>query len=233
MKIKNIVEERINALWQTYKSRDFCKYPPLSVSEVPDEGIIFIGLNPSLDKNVKNVSVSPDANIEFYPLGVHKTENYAYFKKFSDIADKVQLPWGHLDLLYMRETKQQGIRHLLEVEDGINFIYQQLMVSKDILVNLLNEKKPLIFVVNNTLSRDFLGKDRPLDYSDDQQHWMDFRFKWSNELGTYLYNGHPFFFCSMLTGQRALDIGSYERLIWHIDFVKQKMNFNQPKNNLS
>lgn len=31
--------------------------------------------------------------------------------------------------------------------------------------------------------------------------------------------GTPVFFSSMLTGQRALDLGSLERLEWHIRFV--------------
>jgi hypothetical protein len=29
----------------------------------------------------------------------------------------------------------------------------------------------------------------------------------------------PIFFTSMLTGQRALDKGSYARLIWHIKYA--------------
>jgi len=34
----------------------------------------------------------------------------------------------------------------------------------------------------------------------------------------------PIFFTSMLTGQRALDNGSFERLIWHINFVLGKIS---------
>lgn len=48
-------------------------------------------------------------------------------------------------------------------------------------------------------------------------------FKWDEELGTYTYKNNPFFFSSMLTGQRALDNGSFERLVWHIKKVKSKL----------
>lgn len=34
--------------------------------------------------------------------------------------------------------------------------------------------------------------------------------------------GTPVFFSSMLTRQRALDLGSLERLEWHIRFVRKK-----------
>lgn len=47
-------------------------------------------------------------------------------------------------------------------------------------------------------------------------------FEFCTELGTHkiirhkTLNGTPVFFTSMLSGQRALDNGSKERLIWHI-----------------
>jgi len=59
---------------------------------------------------------------------------------------------------------------------------------------------------------------------------MDFGFEFDDEIGTYriIKNDKlkhtPVFFTSMLTGQRALDLGSYERLIWHILFVLKKLN---------
>jgi len=56
-------------------------------------------------------------------------------------------------------------------------------------------------------------------YSD----FIGYDFIWDEELGTYTYKNNPFFFTSMLTGQRALDNGSFKRLIWHINFVKNKV----------
>lgn len=120
----------------------------------------------------------------------------------------------------MRETDQNKIDNLLRTERGRHFIYHQLMVTKEIINKIMDQGKKVIFVVNNTLARELLGKDKPQGIS---EHWMNYDFKLSDDLGTNVCNGHPFFFTSMLTGQRALDKGSYERLVWHIKFVKEKL----------
>lgn len=54
---------------------------------------------------------------------------------------------------------------------------------------------------------------------------MNFAFKFDNNIGTHIITepeilaSVPVFFTSMLSGQRALDIGSFERLKWHINKV--------------
>lgn len=223
MKTKDIIEDRINSIWNEYSNFSFCRLSPLSVSEISETGIIFIGLNPSLDeKNRIELENCLDKSLKYYDLdGVHK-----YFRKFPEIAKFVELPWGHMDLLYFRETNQDSINKNLFSQPGIDFIYKQLMVSKSLLDKLLSDNNLKIFVVNNTLAREFLGKDRPESYKDDQPHWMDYRFDWDENLGTFICNGHPFFFTSMLTGQRALDKGSLERLKWHLNMVKNKLHIS-------
>jgi hypothetical protein len=58
---------------------------------------------------------------------------------------------------------------------------------------------------------------------------MNFEFEFRDEFGTNVITNEPIlknvpiFFTSMLTGQRALDNGSYERLIWHMKFVLEKL----------
>jgi hypothetical protein len=210
MNTKEIVEEKINLIWKEYSTKDYCRFNPICVSEIPESGIIFIGLNPSLDKKLKPTK---NREVEFYDID----DKHKYFKKFPIISNhkNVNLTWGHLDLLYLRETNQKSIHGILKDKDGVEFIYNQLMVTKEIIDKLLSTKNPVIFIVNNSLAREFLGKDSP--------HWMNYRFVMDDSLGTYTCLGHPFFFTSMLTGQRALDNGSFERLIWHINFVKQKL----------
>ncbi|GET31572.1 hypothetical protein PbJCM13498_04350 [Prolixibacter bellariivorans] len=222
MNIQELVEKEINDLWNLYGDKEFCKLPPLSVKEILDAGLMFIGINPSVSKNdrVKLIE-EKEKRVGFYFL--EHRDNHKYFAKFTEIAEKTDLPWSHLDLLYIRETEQNKIKSLLKTDDGIQFIYRQLMVSKSVIDKLISKTELVVFVVNNTLAREFLGKDRPNHYDDAQEHWMNYRFVWNDELGTYTCNGHPFFFTSMLTGQRALDNGSFERLIWHIRFVKSKL----------
>jgi hypothetical protein len=41
-----------------------------------------------------------------------------------------------------------------------------------------------------------------------------------DNIGTYRFNENtPVFLSGMLTGRHALDLGSYERLKWHLKFV--------------
>lgn len=222
--VEDIVKDKIKNLWRESSQKVTFNIPPLSIKEIPDAEIIFIGLNPSLNEEDKrNLLNEFNKTLEFYNLNHDSEDIHNYFKKFQLISKETGLSWGHFDLLFIRETKQEKVKKLLENQAGLEFIYQQLMVSKVVLNKLINGDKPKIFVVNNTLAREFLGKDRPKNYSEDKEHWMNYKFEWNEKLGTYIYNKCPFFFSSMLTGQRALDIGSLERLIWHIRYVKKQM----------
>ena len=55
---------------------------------------------------------------------------------------------------------------------------------------------------------------------------MNFEFEFDDTIGTYRIINNPdfkdtiVFFSGMLTGQRALDNGSFERLKWHLNKVK-------------
>jgi len=220
--IKQVTEQRILSIWEEFSDLELCKIPPLSVDEIDETGIVFIGINPSIsEEERRRVLDSGEKKMAFYNLNHSGEDNHKYFKKFADISRQTKLPWCHFDLLYMRETDQKKISNLLKSDRGRHFIYHQIMVSKQIVDKIMEQKNPVVFVVNNTLARDLLGKDKPDGVT---EHWMNYDFKWRENLGTYLCNGHPFFFTSMLTGQSALDKGSYERLIWHIKFVKEKLS---------
>ena len=94
---------------------------------------------------------------------------------------------------------------------------------------IIEEAKPKIIVVNNSLARRFLGFDKGEKNEQVYYEWIGFDFKFDDDIGTHriinneMLNGTPVFFTSMLTGQRALDNGSYERLIWHINYVKGRL----------
>lgn len=223
MNIKNLIEQEINDLWLNFSDLDICKTPPLSINEIPDSGIIFIGINPSLsNKERERLSNLRNRNCEFYELTYDENVDYRYFKKFFEVAKQTEMEWGHLDLLYCRETNQNSVKRLLNTERGKDFIYKQCMITKRVLNKIIDENRPRVFVVTNTFARDLLGRYRkPNHPKNENEWWINFDFVWDDNLGTYLYKNNPFFFTSMLTGQRALDNGSFERLIWHIDKVKK------------
>lgn len=158
--------------------------------------ILFIGINPSAQKDdlkgVHSYSLSQDGS------------HHQYFKKFEDIAKYCKTKWSHLDLLYFKETQQTKVHEILKTDLGKEFVWKQLQITD----RLIKKSAAKVIVVNNTLARDLLGFAG--------RGWLDYKFEFNNELGTYLWNDTPVFFSSMLTGQRALDVGSYERLQWHI-----------------
>lgn len=224
LNLKSIIEKSLTDLWEEFSDLELCKIPPLSVEVIDETGIVFIGINPSLsEKDRQEFLKNGNKEMGFYTLNTEGGNNHNYFKKFADLATRTKtFRWCHFDLLYMRETEQIKISNLLKTERGRYFIYHQLMVSKQIVDKIMEQKQPVLFVVNNTLARDLLGKDKPEGVA---EHWMNYNFVWREDLGTYICNGHPFFFTSMLTGQSALDKGSYERLVWHIQFVKKNWRF--------
>lgn len=172
--------------------------------------ILFTGLNPSYRKGSKPGSF-------FYDF--EKAKNDQYFKKFWTISEACGLPCAHLDLLGVRETSQKEIGKL--AKNHTDFVWENLNLSKKILESI----KPEIIVVTDTQARMFLGKER----NGDKNSWLGYEFGEMQEDGTFRITnkdsnltGVPWFFTGMLSGQRALDKGSFERLQWHIHMIASK-----------
>lgn len=188
-----------------------------------DIDILFIGINPSYTKS--------DPRKEFY--NKKNVQTLSYFKPFNNIIEELEkkrtnsksLTWSHLDMLVFRETQQSFIENkLLKTEEGNQFIFKQLIVSKQILEYL----NPKIMVVSNTAARHFLGRDKFEKKGKEFGVWMGYDFQFDDDLGTdKIINNSKIksyvFFTSMLSGQRALDKGSKQRLIWHIKSVLDRM----------
>jgi hypothetical protein len=170
--------------------------------DIEYNSLMFIGINPSYNGIPGNL---------FYENS--HGETHKYFKKFIEISFEVGLNWSHLDLLFLRETNQKEVKSLGENSLGHIFYDEQLKISKKI----IETTKPKIIVVNNTFARDLLHSQSFTTPKYD--------FEFDQKIGTErivnneILNGVPIFFTSMLTGQRALDLGSYKRLIWHIKHV--------------
>jgi hypothetical protein len=153
--------------------------------------LLFIGINPSMYGNIGRI---------FYQNS--HGETHKYFKKFIDVSKDADIPWSHIDLLFLRETDQKVVKQLLRDRIGHEFFSKQLAISKGI----IELAKPKIIVINNTLARDLFQFKTVFDEQIGTQRIVD----------NTVLEGTPVFFTSMLTGQRALDLGSYERLKWHI-----------------
>ena len=201
MEISDIIVPELKKIIANNDYKNFPKefvYPKTLLQNA----ILFLGINPSSSSN--------HIELDSYEL-FQDDNNHQYFKKFEDISKYCKTPWTHLDLFYFRDTDQKTIYNILEQENGVKFIWEQLQITKK-LIDLCN---PKVIVVSNALAGTFLGKDK----IEDRNKWLDYDLKFDNELGTYKSNNIPVFFSSMLTGQRALDRGSFERLRWHINKV--------------
>ncbi len=210
--LKNKLTKPLERIWKEFEKDSFCTYSPHALAEIPDSSLLFIGINPSLprtkEERQKLMGTKPD-------FGSEENMTHKYFKKFFEIGNRTRLEWGHLDIFYLRETNQSVIKKLLGKEKSCAFLRKQWELTQSILTPIFQGSKKRIVVVNNSLARDILkGKIEELG--------TGYALEWKEELGTYTYRNTVFFFTSMLTGQRALDLGSFERLVWHINWVKEK-----------
>ncbi len=189
-----------------------------------DIDVLFVGINPSYTNNKHETTCYRKEDVE----------SISYFKSFNNIIEEIEqndnitmnLIWTHLDLLVFRETQQSFIKsRLLRTEEGCQFVYKQLIISKQI-IEYLN---PKIIVVSNTAARHFLGKDKFERNGKKYGVWLGYDFEFDNDFGTDKIINNPkiksyVFFTSMLSGQRALDKGSKQRLIWHIGNILNEIS---------
>jgi hypothetical protein len=112
----------------------------------------------------------------------------------------------------------------------VKFLEEQLEISFDV----IEKSEPKLIIVSNAFASEFFGKMKlkhhKLDsiwkgykifFEDDIEE--KFKSTFNQEIGTYeieLNNKKvPVLFSGMLSGQRALDIGSLERLKWQAKMI--------------
>lgn len=221
--IKKIWEDSTIIKWNNPICEDILKRGVVLQDKIIKNSILFIGINPSFnkEKGLGNNDFNND-NDGFYNNDDCHIDRNSYFKKFREISKEVNSDWAHTDLLFFRETNQKFVNQLLNLEIGKEFIKKQLEISKQIII----QAKPKVIIVSNALARDLMGifikGEENIEINEPS---MKFKFKFDDDLGTHKIINQkeleniPVFFTSMLTGQRALDLGSYKRLIWHIKYV--------------
>ena len=242
-KIFKLWKEFNNDLEKQFQKLDIKNYIPYFFTEEfqdpPD--ILFIGCNPSItDKtigdnsfsdyyfeNFKNEEKITDTkNKTFYKIQEQDKKlasELMYFKKIKEVSDYVSpnCNWQHIDLLYIRCTKQKNVEQLIHDENLKKFISEQQKITMEVIKKI----KPKIIVVINALASK-LFKEINNDY-----------IKFNEKSGYYDFNYEEEFSCScffssMLSGQRALDNESLLRLKWHIKKCYNKKLKNSSCNKL-
>lgn len=220
--VKENFERRIRELFEneTFSKIECIKRGFDSIDYVGTNSLLFIGLNPSIITKNENPLETPYYNIK------DRTKEYPkYFGVLENIGEATGENWTHLDLLLVRETSQKKVIELMQSQEGKDFVAQQLKIAKEI----IEAAQPKIIVVANTLSRELMGKLKKFD----NYPCIGYNCKFDETLGTDRITTEgalkdtPVFFTSMLTGQRALDLGSVERLKWHIRRVAQIIEYKK------
>lgn len=242
VEIKSAYKEKILHIWKKYEGLSifddeafyYRKYP-IAPEKISKYNLLFIGINPSFAKGSELTKEEVEQNISFYSNNHSREDDIPYFKKIKEVANYCGSDWTHLDLFFLRETNQKVIERLSYSSDGIKFLSEQL----DITFEIIEQSAPKLIVVSNAFASEFFGKRKnkhhsfkkiwkgyPLFFEEEIIKDEVFQSTFNNNIGTYEVNINnkkvPIIFCGMLSGQRALDIGSLERLKWQIKFILEK-----------
>lgn len=226
MKNKKI-NQKIIELWNKYFADNSEVCAPLFYEEFKKNSLLFVGMNPSFSargfnsilKDTEYTDLDPTVFFKWSNISSNlnlvddciKIENYAqakyslYFGRPIEISKKLGIDWQHIDLFLYKETSQKDFMKRIRDGKKLNkFALDQIALFEEILVEI----DPQCIVVGNAFASELLREHINNDLSWDGNKG----FHWFTRGGKKI----PMFFSSMLSGQRALDRWSYERLVWHI-----------------
>jgi hypothetical protein len=168
---------------------------------MPDDGLLVSMLH----VNYKQIAIDESLR-----------ETLPYFNKIQDMVNNNEIEkYECIDLFYERKKTQSELLSIsknngdsVELSD---FGEKQFEITKKV-IEKINPK--IIVVINALASKIFRNKYNITDNDFD------------DEIGTYkkkIFNDQEtiIFFSGMLSGQHALDNGSFNRLKWHINQVKK------------
>lgn len=175
------------------------------VDHIRKETILFVGLNPSILKGKENQKNQ-----------IRDIADIPYFEPFKNISTACGFngEFSVADLFAIRCTTQKTIEDLLEKVTAFEkFCRKQF----ELFLEIVHQAEPCVIVVCNAYAsrcmKDFLKIDNN---------------QFDEAIGTYrvgigCLKNVPVFFSGMLSGQRALDVYSRERLVWQIKHCLKKV----------
>ena len=131
---------------------------------------------------------------------------------------------------YRTKSGKDLIEKLSYTDKGMDFLNAQLKITFEI----IERANPKLIIVSNALASEFFGKKKETKHRKLDKIWKGFDLYfdkniWKNDvtfnskIGTYEIKLNdklvPIIFSGMLSGQRALDIGSLERLKWQSKMI--------------
>lgn len=194
----------------TWPEADIPKLWPLEYQTgISTPTLVFVGMNPAYAKREPREKPITNTDVLLDPKG--RTElcedtrspSSPYFRPFDWFVEKTSLPgWTHLDIFAVRHTDQSAVKRALGLDgQWTDFAIRQFMIFK----GLLEQIDPPVIVVPNAFASRILSNALEAG-------------EMSPEHGCHFLklNGRqiPAFLSGMLTGQRAMDVYSRDRLIY-------------------
>jgi hypothetical protein len=222
--------ERINAdlraIWKQYPA-DRGRYSPMQYRKPKKGCLMFVGMNPSFSskgwkgllKHAKRPTLNPHQFFRWpsprhfddelaHELEVIAREHYQFFDPHRKLFNQLRRHWDHIDLFAYRETSQKKVQSgLLASANNKDVTLSEFGLAQfNVFWRLLNLAKPCAVVVVNALAARIYVNQRSLEFNHEHGYYSD-------TVGDHSF---PVFLSGMLTGGRALDRFSKERLFWQI-----------------
>ena len=204
-------------------------YSPMQYKLPKPGSLVFVGMNPSFSetgyKTILKGTKHNDLNFHrFYDWPKSDTfdinisheieesslKTYKFFQQHRLLSKNLNTEWEHLDLFAFRETNQENFKKLILKNPARYELNDFGMSQFSLFYEILCMSKPSAIIVANAFASYIYQEQRKLIFND------SLGFHQENLCGGMQT---PIFFSGMLTGGRALDTFSRERLFWQIKKV--------------
>ena len=207
---------KLRKIWNENSVNSLAKYAPCFFAQLKKSKLTFVGLNPSFPKRKKEKNEAAYiwnklSESQKDQLIIEEQNNFGsykpYYRKFRQISNEIcgsdhTSNWNHLDVFAVRETKSKVLMDYINLNKTDLFIRHQLSLFRELLIEL----KPSTVVVCNANASRIIKELFALVYN------IEFGFFESKNSDL----SNPFHLGCMVSGTRAMDIFSFQRLIWHI-----------------
>jgi len=220
------INSDLEALWTDTFRNQSNAYAPLPYTDPKHDAIVFVGLNPSFSLQGWNALLpyANSPNIEpssFFgwprPQGFDAEladeleelarERYRFYAHHKALAEALELPWEHIDLFAYRETDQSKAKPLVVDNESEGRLTSFGEAQFKLFEEVLCLAKPKAVIVVNALASQIYRCRRQPTFDSATGLYYD---------KTRTTPRFPVFFSGMLTGARALDRFSRDRLFWHV-----------------
>ena len=208
LNIEQDYKDKIDAIWAKQIERhpetlecDIVRLGYAIERQLKHNDVLFLGMNPSYKEGDWN-----NGGAGFYDIIAGNTYFQTLISFSKETLGVEQL--SHHDMLYIRHTNQKDVINYFDDYKFKDFILEQLLLSRDIIC----AAEPKLIVVLNAGVREIIKNLFCLDLNND----------FDDELGAYIIDigkRVPVIFTGMLSGQRALDLGSKRTLQWQIQRI--------------